>query len=370
MKKGFTLAITGTRGVPNNYGGFEQFAQHLAVDLARRGHEVVVYNPHFHPYREDRYEGVRIVHKWCPENLLGSAAHYIYDLLCIRDAARRGVDVILECGYTSAAPAFVLVRKRAAALVLNSDGVEWRRTKWGPVSGRLVHAAERICVHRSDRLVADNEGIRTYLRQAYGLDSVTIPYGTALLPAPDAHCLDGFGLVSDGYYMALARLEPENNFEMILAGYLASASEKPFCVVGNHATRYGEFLKKRFAGSRVRFLGAIYDQPVVHALRHFSALYFHGHSVGGTNPSLLDAMASEALICAHDNEFNRSVTGACALYFSNAGEVTRLIESESDNAALRAGFARGNLEKVRGMYSWKHVADAYEALLAGTAARR
>lgn len=356
------LAITGTRGIPNNYGGFEQFAQQLGMELVRRGHAVTVYSPHEHPYREDSYRGVRIVRRWCPERRFGAAAHYVYDYLCVRDAVRRGADVILECGYTSAGPALALVRRRGAAMVLNSDGIEWRRAKWGPVSGRLIHAAERICVRRSDRVVADNAGIAEYLFATYGVRAPTIAYGTTIPPAADPAVPARFGLVPGGYCMALARLEPENNFEMILDGYLAAGIDQPFCVVGNHATRYGEFLKRRYGAARVRFLGAIYELALVHALRHFSALYFHGHSVGGTNPSLLDAMASEALIAAHDNPFNRAVLGGDALYFADAASVAALLRDIRPPAQERARFAAANLEKVRGIYSWERIADAYEAL--------
>lgn len=363
MAGGSKVAITGTRGIPNSYGGFEQFAQHLSVELARRGFEVFVYNPHFHAYREARYRDVAIVRKWCPEARFGAGAHYIYDYLCFRDAVRRRVDFVLECGYTSFTPALFLVRRRATRVVLNTDGIEWKRAKWGRLAERLIALAEAGAVARSDVLVADNEGIRSYLRERYGAESTTIAYGTTVPPAADAKFLSDYGLAPDSYYLALARLEPENNFEMIMEGYLASGSRKALCIIGNHATRYGAFLKDKFSDPCIRFLGANYDPAAVHALRYFSALYFHGHSVGGTNPSLLDAMASEALICAHDNVFNRSVLGEAALYFSSASDVSRLVAAEERNRALRSNFADANMKKIRGDYSWERIADAYARLL-------
>lgn len=362
MARAVRVAITGTRGIPNNYGGFEQFAEHLSVALVRKDFEVAVYNPHFHAFREESYQGVTIVRKWCPEATFGAGAHYLYDYLCLRDAVRRRVDIVLECGYTSFTPALFLVRRRKTRIVLNTDGIEWKRAKWGRFSSRLIALAETGAVRKSDRLIADNEGIAEYLRSQYGASSITIPYGTVIPAAADPQLVRRYGLAPQGYYMALARLEPENNFEMILEGYLSSGSQMPFCVIGNHATRYGSLLKKRFNHERIRFLGAIYDLPVVHALRHFAALYFHGHSVGGTNPSLLDAMASEAMVCAHDNPYNRAVLGEDAWYFSTASEVATHIREGAGDEALRNRRASRNLKKIQSEYSWDRIADSYERL--------
>jgi hypothetical protein len=124
------IAITGTKGIPNHYGGFEQFVEFLSVGLVSRGHEVIVYNPTFHPYKNTVYKGVQIVYKPNPENIIGPAANILYDFLCLRDAIRRKSDVILECGYASAVPALSLLRHRGVKMITHLDGMEWKRPKW------------------------------------------------------------------------------------------------------------------------------------------------------------------------------------------------------------------------------------------------
>ncbi|HEX5314561.1 MAG TPA: DUF1972 domain-containing protein [Gammaproteobacteria bacterium] len=370
MREAISVAICGTRGIPNNYGGFEQFAQHLAVELVARGYDVIVYNPHFHALSDGSFHGAKIVCKWCPESRLGPFAHYVYDYLCLRDAVRRRTSIILECGCTSAGPGLLFLRKRGSTVVLNTDGVEWKRAKWGRVAKMLIRLSEKAAIKRAEHLVADNAGIAAYLSQEYDEDSTVIPYGTTIPESVDASLLDSYDLAQYGYFLAVARLEPENNIEAILRGFLASGSEKFFCIVGNHDTRYGRHLRTTFRDERIKYLGGIYRQPVLHALRHFSALYFHGHSVGGTNPSLLDAMADGALICAHDNVFNRAVLGDDALYFSAMEEVAESIRREEENLKLRPLIVENNLAKVRSQYSWQTISDAYEALFLRISAKR
>ncbi|HEX5313587.1 MAG TPA: DUF1972 domain-containing protein [Gammaproteobacteria bacterium] len=370
MGEAISVAICGTRGIPNNYGGFEQFAQHLAVELVARGYEVIVYNPHFHAVSDDLYHGVKIVSKWCPESLLGPFAHYVYDYLCLRDAMRRRSRIVLECGCTSSGPGLLLLRQRGAIVVLNTDGIEWTRAKWGRLAKALIRLSEKTAIRRAAYLVADNPGIATYLRKEYDEDATVIPYGTTVPESVDVTLLDSYGLRPNGYFLAVARLEPENNIEAILQGFLASGSAKSLCIVGNHHTRYGRYLRTTFGDERIKYLGGIYRQPVLHALRHFSALYFHGHSVGGTNPSLLDAMADGALICAHDNVFNRAVLGDDGLYFSTREEVAESIRREEENLKLRPRLVENNLAKVRSRYSWQTISDAYEALFLRVSAER
>ena len=185
---------------------------------------------------------------------------------------------------------------------------------------------------------------------------------TTIVETVDRAPLENYGVFENEYHLAIARLEPENNIEMVLDGFMAADSRKTFCVVGNHKTRYGGYLKNKYRDPRIKYLGGIYNLPAVNALRHFSALYFHGHSVGGTNPSLLDAMANGASICAHDNVFNRSVLGDDAFYFSSAADVAGCIANEGPNKERSARFAENNLNKIRTVYSWERVSDAYEEL--------
>ena len=158
--------------------------------------------------------------------------------------------------------------------------------------------------------------------------------------------------------MLVARLEPDNNCETILDGYIYSKVEEPFIVVGGHTTKYGEYLKKRYNGrSNIQFLGGIYDYNVLSSLRRYAKFYFHGHSVGGTNPSLLEAMASKAYIVSHNNPFNRHVLGEDGFYFDCAEETGQIINSYKDE--YREKFAHKNRDKIEDIYNWDKVADQY-----------
>ena len=162
--------------------------------------------------------------------------------------------------------------------------------------------------------------------------------------------------------MLIARLEPENNIEMILDGYVASQSEIPFQVVGNHMTSYGELLKKKYSQTGINFLGGIYDQYVINNLRYYSKAYFHGHSVGGTNPSLLEAMACNCFIIAHDNEFNKSVLKKNGLFFSSTNQLKEYIANVDEFNDSKKEFKKNNLEQIKTTYSWNTIVNKYEIL--------
>jgi glycosyltransferase involved in cell wall biosynthesis len=355
------IAILGTRGIPNRYGGFEQFAEYLAFGLQARGHEVAVYLPEFHPFKESELDGVTLIRKPCPERLLGPAANFLYDYLCLKDAVRRRYDLVLECGYGTASPSYPIVPLGRTKVVTNMDGLEWKRSKWSPAVQRLTRWTEALAVRRSHALVADNLGIQEYLTQAFGVQSHYIPYGADPIAIPDADHLGRYEVATRDYALAIARLEPENNLEMLIDGYMLANPVFPLLIVGNHLTPYGKALQKRCNGfPAIRFLGGIYDKPVIDTLRHHALLYFHGHSVGGTNPSLLEAMACGSFIAAHDNTFNRSVVGENALYFTTPEDIRNHLVSTPVH--LRAGFVASNLAKLESDFSWRSIIDRYEAL--------
>lgn len=356
------IAIAGTKGIPNRYGGFEQFAEMVSPELVRLGHDVTVYNPSFHGFDYDVYEGVRVVRRWCPEKYLGAAAHIIYDFLCTRHAIKSKADIILHLGYHSAAPAIWLYRGRESKIVTNMDGLEWKRSKWGGLVRRYIRWAERLACKYSDSLVADNVGIRTYLEQAYSCESVFIPYGAEIPSRHDASIIEALGLTSGGYDLVVARLEPENNIEFVLRAYLESSSDKKLVVVGSYESRYAAWLMRQFDASQVDFVGGIYDKTALDALRASCDLYIHGHSVGGANPSLLEAMAAGAFIVAHDNEFNRSVLKDCSRYFVSTRELAGILDNRESLEGLRARFRERNITVIKDEYNWDNITSGYDEL--------
>ena len=356
------IAILGTRGIPNNYGGFEQCAEYLSVGLVNKGHNVTIYSPHFHPYKEDAYKGVKIIKKLSPENLFGnSASNFIYDYLCFKDAARKDFDIILELGLITSSLSIIFCRHNGKVVATNLDGLEWKRAKWSKLVQKLTKTLEKYGVKYSDYLIADNIGIQQYIQKEYNCESELIGYGTVDILPPDATCLNEYAITKDSYFLSIARLEPENNLEMMFDAYILSNKKTPYYVAGNHTTAYGDFLKDKYRNKGIIFLGGIFNKAHLDNIRYYSKLYLHGHSVGGTNPALLEAMAAKTLIAAHDNKFNRSVLGENAFYFSSASELSRLFAEDLE--PKKTEFISNNLDKIEKVYRWPVVVDQYESYL-------
>lgn len=361
------IGILGTRGIPNHYGGFEQFAEYLSVALVKRGHEVVVYNSSDHPYQEKEWNGVTLQHCKDWEGKVGTVGQFLYDFNCIMNARKQNFDILLQLGYTSSSVWKSLLPKKSV-IVTNMDGLEWKRTKFSRFVQKFLKRAEKWAVDSSDHLVADSKGIQSYLKGKYQVESTFIAYGSNLFSDPNPAILEPYGISVSGYNMLIARMEPENNIEVILDGVAQSSSRQTFLVVGKTKNEFGQYLVDKFKrNENIRFLGGIYDLNVLNNLRHHSNLYFHGHSVGGTNPSLLEAMASSAFIVAHNNVFNAAVLEKDALFFSTSKEVSQIISSPIDQA-LRKEFIRLNRSKIEQQYSWENINRSYEDLFLKLAA--
>lgn len=353
------IGILGTRGIPNAYGGFEQFAQYLSQGLVNRGHSVWVYNSSEHPYQEAEWKGIHIIHCADWENRIGTAGQFIYDYNCLKDARRRNFDVLLQLGYTSNSVWHHIWPKRTLN-VINMDGLEWKRSKYGPVTRRFLIRAEKWAARHGDVLIADSTGIQDYIREKYGKEAIYIPYGAEIPSGYDLAKLAQWDLKPSTYTLLMARMEPENNIEMVIRGWMDSDKKRSLVLIGNSGNTFGQYLVKTYKDPQLHFIGAIYDAATVNALRHFSSLYFHGHSVGGTNPSLLEAMASDCSIAAHDNIFNRGVLGKEAFFFSSARQVSEILQSGASDETM-ASWRRKNMEKIRKQYEWNGIIDAYES---------
>jgi glycosyltransferase involved in cell wall biosynthesis len=353
------IAILGTRGIPNQYGGYEQAATSLAAGLAQKGHFVTVYNSHNHPYHDKNWNNVEIIHCYDPEYLTGTVGQFIYDLNCIFHARRKNYDAILQMGYTSSSIWGRFYPKKTL-IISNMDGLEWKRSKYSAAVQHFLRYAEKLAIKYSDYYIADSPAIQNYLLEKYKISSEYIPYGAAIYNNEDKDVLNAYDISPGNYCLLIARMEPENNIETILNGFLASASDKKFIVVGNTNNQYGKNLRNKFGtATSIRFIGALYDQSKLHSLRAFSSIYFHGHSVGGTNPSLLEAMASRALIVAHDNPFNKTVLGMDGYYFSSAGDIENIIRTVMGDETNKR-MIRNNLEKIKEHYNWEKVIEQYE----------
>ena len=361
------IAILGTRGIPNYYGGFEQFAEFFSVFLVEKGHEVYCYNSHNHKFQETMFNGVHILHQHDPEYKYGTFGQFIYDYNCILDARKRDFDIILQLGYTSNSVWFFLLPKKPI-IITNMDGIEWKRSKYSRPVQQFLRFAERLAAKSSDYLVSDSIGIQNFLKKRYAKESTYIAYGAHPFNEPNEDILKEYEVRKENFNMIMARFEPENNFEMVLDGVIKSADKTPILVIGNHNTKYGEVLKNKYKNqTSIRFLGAIYNLEHLNNLRYFSKLYFHGHSVGGTNPSLLEAMASQALVLAHNNDFNRGILKENSYYFSDAEEVKNLLLTIKKNDNLQ--FIQNNFEAIVNEFNWDKINGEYLQLFEQCMAR-
>jgi len=355
------IGILGTRGIPNAYGGFEQFAEHLSIGLLQRGHEVFVYNSSLHPYKGKDWKNVKIIHCRDLENKIGAAGQFVYDLNCIRDARKRDFDVLLHLGYTSDSIWHRMWPEKTINIV-NMDGLEWKRSKYNKLTQRFLKWAESLAAENAHTMIADSPDMQAYLLNTYGRRPIYIPYGADVFSKPNVSILEKYDLRPHQYFLMISRMEPENNIEMIIKGHLASKRPYPLFIIGNITNQFGRHVTTTYKDPAIKFSDAIYDQVELDNLRYHCSLYFHGHSVGGTNPSLLEAMACGCRIAAHDNQFNKAVLQNETDYFPSENNVTRIIDTPKDPSTINQ-WKKINIEKIRTIYSQEKIIDDYENLM-------
>ena len=346
--------VSGSRGIPNRYGGYEELVDHLARGLSAQGWRVDVATSSTHPVTEWSHPGIRRRIHRDPEPWMGSAGQFIYDLLSIRDAARQRPDVHLSLGTTSSAPWLALKTLRGSApLALHLDGLEWMRGKYRPAVQRYLKWAERTAAHSADLLIADHPEMARYAAR-YPKPCSEIAYGVDD-PKPALDLDPSLGLHPGEYALVIARLVPENHVRVAAE---ALSPQVPVVVVGPFGNSEGRALQQL---PNVRLLGGQFDAALLDSLRAHCGLYIHGHSAGGTNPSLLQAMAAGCAIAAHDNAFNRGILGNSALYFTAEGAREQLAAAWMNRSTLPRDH-RATLDRE---YRWPVVVAQYDAVLKG-----
>jgi glycosyltransferase involved in cell wall biosynthesis len=356
------IGIVGTRGIPNAYGGFEQFAEQFSIRMAEKGHDVTVYTSHTHPYTEKEYKKVHIAKCYDPEHVLGTAGQFIYDYNCIKHSRKQQYDIILQLGYTSSTIWSWLYPKNAV-LVTNMDGLEWRRTKYNKYTQKFLTYAEKWGVLYSDQLIADSKGIQDYLKEKYNATSVLVTYGAYVWQSQgtDADVLTKYGLHSNQYDLLIARFEPENNIETILKAY-STLPDRQLILIGNYNNNhFGKRMHQEYSTNQyIQFAGPVYNAEELNILRHHSRVYLHGHSVGGTNPSLLEAMGCGAFIYAHNNIFNKYILGTDAYYFSNEIDLSDLLR-QNLTKENHIQFLVNNEQKIMNDHNWDTITQTIES---------
>lgn len=347
------INVVGTVGIPACYGGFETLVQNMVdYQSVNFSYNVFCSSKNYSEKGQSKYKTASLVYLPVSANGISSV---IYDILSLLVSLWRKPDVTLILGVSGCICLPVYRLFSSSRIITNIDGLEWRRDKWGRLAKAFLKLSEWLAVRFSHLVVSDNQAIADYVRTEYGVESKVIAYGG------DHALLAGqvIPLVKDNYFLALCRIEPENNVLMILEAFANSQQQLRF--VGNwDASAYGRELKLRFIKCRnIEIIDPVYDIETLFELRSQCKGYVHGHSAGGTNPSLVEAMQFGMPIYAFDCTFNRYTTDNIAHYFDSEAALRQLID-KNDEDVVNSGLKMKEIAVNK--YQWCGVVDKYETL--------
>jgi glycosyltransferase involved in cell wall biosynthesis len=358
------IAMLGTRGVPARYGGFETAIEEIGQRLAEDGHEVIVYCRGAEDPGQTEYLGMTLVHlPAMKKRSLETLSHTAVSIGHLLRAPRPDVAIVFNAANAPFLPA---LRLRRIPVAVHVDGLEWKRAKWGRAGRRYYRIVESLAVRWADALIADAQGITDYYAEEFGAPTELLAYGAPIQVDAQSDRIVDLGLASRGYHLVVARFEPENHVEEIVAGYHCSDAALPLVVVGSapYADDYTARIRTiAQRDPRIKMVGPVWDQEQLDQLYANAATYLHGHSVGGTNPSLLRAMGAAAPVIAFDVVFNREVLGPDGRFFAAPEDLPALlIAAESTLGDLRERGERLR-SRAASRYQWLEVAHGYESLL-------
>ena len=352
------IAIVGIQGVPAKYGGFETLVENIIGDNCSPEVRYTVFcSGKDYATRLNTYKNVGL--KYIPLFHANGVQSTPYDILSMLKCLH-GYDTVVILGVSGCIflPVFrLLFRKR---LVANIDGLEHRRAKWGKFTRWFLRTSEAMAVRYADVVIADNKGIQDYVRETYHKEAVLIAYGgdhvlRNISEERQMEILRKYGVTPGNYAVSVCRIEPENNSHVICEAFASSGKDIVF--VGNwERSKYSRGLKQKYAEySNIRMVNAVYDLDELYALRNWCCCYVHGHSAGGTNPSLVEAMFFGKPVLAYDVVYNRETTGNKACYFKTADELTELLNRNTPDGTPMKEIAMRR-------YTWKYIAEQYEIL--------
>jgi len=354
------IAIIGIVGLPAIYGGFETLAEYLTKYLGKKFEITVYCSNKSYSNKLDEYNDVKLV--YLPLNANG-AQSILYDILSILKAMHYA-DTLLILGVSGCIflPLAKLISRKK--IVVNIDGLEWKRGKWNNFAKWFLRLSEQLAVKYADEVVTDNKVIQNYVLTEYKVESKLIAYGADHVKkmALSKDILDLYPFLQDKYAFSVCRIEPENNIHIILEA-VAMQDKVPLILVGNwQVSQYGLDLYAKYAGiEHIHLLSSIYDQNVLNQLRSNCMVYLHGHSAGGTNPSLVEAMYLGLPIFSYAVDYNIETTENQAQYFSSVGELRHLLIHHDANLRLAIGKKMSEIANRR--YRWDIIASQYAELM-------
>lgn len=368
-KRKLRIAICGVRGIPHTYGGSEAWSIQLAPRLVERGHEVIVYcRRSLFRERPEFYKGVRLIYLPSIETkVLGTPTHTFFVML---DVLFRRVDVLLVVNVANTLHC-ILPRLFGIHVAINVDGLDWKRDKWGPIGKRFFYWNARLVGKICPKGVYTDayEMHRRYLEE-FGTPSACLTPGASIETSTNPEIVRQYGLEPFQYYLIASRLVPENNADLIVKGFEQTRSQRLLAIAGN-ANYRSEFVDrlKQTKDPRVRFLGHVGNIEHVKELHCNAYAYLHGHSLGGTNPSLLKALGCGNCVLALNTPFNSEVLQDCGVLFDQdpADLAARIEDLEQDQSAVQEYRLRAP-ERIREAFTWEHITDQHEELFLQLAA--
>ena len=356
MKK---VAIVGSVGLPAKYGGWETLVDHLTRRLSDSFDFTVYCSAKTYPEQPVEYNGAKLSYIRLDANGVQSI---IYDLWSMLKAIQYA-DTILILGVSGCVFLPLLKLISAKKFIVNIDGLEWRRAKWGRFAKWFLKLSEAVAVRSADVVISDNKAIQEYVSREYGRDSELIAYGGdhAVRPLRDMDILSRYDLDGLRYAFKVCRIEPENNLDLIIASF-EFCRDLDLVIVGNwNNSEYGIGLRGKFAHlSHVHLLDPIYDHSILNQMRAACYVYIHGHSAGGTNPSLVEAMSLGLPILAYGCVFNRETTCDQAVFFNSSDELVCVLKDVTDEQLTEIGSKMKRLADQ--LYTWNKISSDYAQL--------
>ncbi len=359
MKK---ISVIGTVGLPANYGGFELFNEFLTKNLSDQYEFTVYCSSKAYDKKVESHNGAKL--KYLPLNANGvqSIPYDIWSILY----SLRGSDIIVVLGVSGCMilPLLRLFGCRKK-IITNIDGLEWKREKWSGLAKWFLKFSEKCAVKYSDVTIGDNKVIADYVTEEYGKPCEMIEYGGDHLQRVeiDEPSCEKYPFLKSNYAFGVCRIEPENNIHMILEAFSQlKANELPLVMIGNwQRSEYGQKLWNEYSEcENITLLNPIYEPEALNLIRSNCSVYVHGHSAGGTNPSLVEAMYFKLPVMAFDVNFNRETTENSALFFDSSESLTKLIKETKAVELTVVG------EKMREIcdrrYTWKVICEKYVEL--------
>lgn len=356
------IAILGTRGIPASYGGFETFAEHLSTRLVARGHEVTVYGrAHYISPRQLEYHGVRL-------KVLPTIRHKYFDtvvhaFLSAVHAVSGRFDAALICNAANA-PFAPILRFTGTPVVLNVDGLEHKRKKWGWMGRRYYLLAERLATILPNATVTDAQVIHDYYLARYNAPSTMIAYGSEVERRPDRTAVRRWRAEPNRYILYVSRLEPENNARLVIEAFKKVRTAYRLLIVGDapYAHDYIQDLKARARGDkRIIFTGFVFGQDY-RALQQNAYCYVHATEVGGTHPALLEAMGYGNCVLTLATPENIEAVGDAGIAYADEADLTEKLQKVLRDGSLVQSYRHRAQQRVQKFYDWERVVDEYEQL--------